>query len=118
MAREVVDSALAVHRELGPGLLESVYERCLAYELTQRGVGVERQKKLPLAYRGLRFEAGYLLDLLVGERIVVELKAVERIEPVHEAQLLSNFRLSGLHLGFLINLNVRLIKEGIRRFVL
>lgn len=118
IAREIVDAALTVHRELGPGLLESAYEQCLAFELTRRGLKVERQKELPLVYQGMRIEAGYRMDLLVGDRIIEELKAVERLEALHEAQVLSYLKLSGFRIGFLINFNVRLLKEGLRRLVL
>lgn len=115
--KEVVDAAMAVHRALGPGLLESAYEQCLAYELAERGLGVERQKELPLIYRGRRMENGYRVDLLVEGQVVVELKSVERLEPIHEAQLISYLKLSGLHLGFLINFNTRLLRGGLRRIV-
>jgi GxxExxY protein len=115
--KEVVDAAVAVHRALGPGLLESAYEQCLAYELAERGLGVERQKELPLIYRGRRMENGYRVDLLVEGQVVVELKSVERLEPIHEAQLISYLKLSGLHLGFLINFNTRLLRDGLRRIV-
>jgi len=106
-----------VHRELGPGLLESAYEQCLAFELNRRGLQVERQKQLPLIYQGMKIDAGYRLDLLVESQVVIEVKAVERFEPIHEAQLISYLKLSGLNLGFLINFNTRLIKDGIRRLV-
>ncbi|MFM1851434.1 MAG: hypothetical protein RIS54_1118 [Verrucomicrobiota bacterium] len=115
--KEVVDAAMAVHRALGPGLLESAYEQCLAYELAERGLGVERQKELPLIYRGRRMENGYRVDLFVEGQVVVELKSVERLEPIHEAQLISYLKLSGLHLGFLINFNTRLLRDGLRRIV-
>jgi GxxExxY protein len=118
VAREIVDAALAVHRELGPGLLESAYEQCLAFELNRRGLKVERQKEVPITYQGLRIDAGYRIDLLVADSIIVELKAVERLEPIHEAQLLSYLKLAKRRIGFLINFNVRLLKDGIRRLVL
>lgn len=117
VGREVVDAAIAVHRELGPGLLESAYEQCLSFELVSRGVRIERQKDLPVIYRGLKVDAGYRMDLLVEEKVVVEIKSVEQLAPVHEAQLLSYLKLSGLHLGFLINFNCRLLKDGLRRRV-
>jgi GxxExxY protein len=116
-AREIVDAALAVHRELGPGLLESAYEQCLAFELGRRGLTVERQKEIPIIYQGMKIDAGYRIDLLVGGMIIVERKAIDRVMPVNEAQLLSYLRLSRLRLGFLINFHVRLLKDGIRRLM-
>jgi GxxExxY protein len=113
----VVDASIAVHRELGPGLLESAYEQCLAFELVRRGLQIERQKELPLVYQGMKIDAGYRVDLLVGGKVLVELKAVERIEPIHHAQLISYLKLSGNHLGYLINFNVRLLREGLHRVV-
>ena len=111
----VIGAAIAVHRELGPGLLESTYEACLAYELVERGLAVERQKELPVTYRGVSLDCGYRIDLLVEKEVVVELKAVEGREPIHEAQLLSYLKLSGCKLGLLINFNVRVLTDGIRR---
>jgi GxxExxY protein len=113
----VIGAAIAVHRELGPGLLESAYEACLAYELVQRGVSAERQKALPVTYRGLTLECGYRIDLLVEKEVVVELKAVDRLDPIHQAQLMSYLKLSGHKVGLLINFNVRVLKHGIRRLV-
>lgn len=117
VGRQVVDAALTVHCELGPGLLESAYEHCLAFELMRRGLGVTKQAALPLVYHGTRVDAGYRIDLLVEGMVIVELKSVERLEPIHEAQLLSYLRLSGLHLGYLINFNTRLLRDGLRRRV-
>ncbi len=117
IGNQIVDSAFTVHTELGPGLLESAYEQCLAFELNRRDLQVERQKQLPLIYKGMKMDAGYRLDLLVESTVIVEVKAVERFDPIHEAQLLSYLKLSGLHLGFLINFNTRLIKDGLRRLV-
>jgi GxxExxY protein len=111
----VISAAIAVHRELGPGLLESAYEACLVYELIQHGLSVERQKSVPVTYRGVKIDCGYRIDLLVEGKVVVELKAVERLEPIHEAQLLSYLKLSGYQLGLLINFNVRMLKQGIKR---
>jgi GxxExxY protein len=113
----VIGGAIAVHRELGPGLLESAYEACLAYELADRGLKFERQKELPVVYRGLHMDCGYR-DLLVEGSLVVELKAVEKLLPIHEAQLLSYLKLSGCPLGLLINFHVRLLREGIKRLIL
>jgi len=113
----VIAAAIEVHRELGPGLLESTYEACLAYELTQRGLNVNRQAELPVVYRGVKLDCGYRMDLLVEDRVVVEVKSVQALQPVHEAQLLSYLKLSGRHVGLLINFNVELLKLGIRRLV-
>jgi GxxExxY protein len=113
----IIGAAMAVHRELGPGLLESAYEACLAYELVEREMGVERQKALPVRYRGVNVDCGYRIDLLVEGKVVVELKAVERLEAIHHAQLLSYLKLSGCKVGLLINFNVKVLKDGIRRLV-
>jgi GxxExxY protein len=117
VAQQVVDSAFAVHTTLGPGLLESVYEQCLTAELRTRNLSVERQVALPIVYRNTRIEAGLRMDMVVEGLVVVEAKAVETILPIHEAQLLTYLKLSGLQLGLLINFNVTLIKNGIRRLV-
>lgn len=114
----MVDAAFAVHKELGPGLLESVYEVCLCHELSIRKVPFKAQVPLPVTYKGLRLEAGLRLDMVVADVIIVELKSVQRIEPVFEAQLLSYLKLTGLRLGLLINFNVPLIKHGITRVAL
>jgi len=113
----IIGAAMAVHRELGPGLLESAYEACLAYELPERGLSVERQKALRVRYRGVNVDCGYRIDLLVEGKVVVELKAVERLEAIHQAQLLSYLKLSGCKVGLLINFNVKVLKDGIRRLV-
>jgi len=113
----IIGAAMAVHRELGPGLLESAYEACLAYELPDRGLSVERQKALPVKYRGVNVDCGYRIDLLVEGKVVVELKAVERLEAIHKAQLISYLKLSGCKVGLLINFNVKVLKDGIRRLV-
>ncbi|MBI3743221.1 MAG: GxxExxY protein [Chloroflexi bacterium] len=118
LAKAIVDSAIAVHRELGPGLLESVYEQCLCHELAQRDVPWRSQVTLPIVYKGLRLESGLRLDLLVGDAVVVEIKSVDALLPLHEAQVLTYLRLSQRRLGLLINFNVRLLKDGIRRLVL
>ena len=115
IAKEVVDAAFKVHSSLGPGLLESAYETCLAHELTKRGYRVERQKAQPVIYDGLEIEVGYRLDLLVEDLIIIELKAVEQLAPIHQAQLLTYLKLSSKQLGFLMNFNVPMIKDGIRR---
>ena len=117
IARHIVDAAFAVHSAVRPGLLETVYEKCLVHELATRQFRVERQVPLPIQYRGVVIEGGFRLDVLVEDLVVVEIKAVERIVPVYEAQILTYLKLSKKHLGFLINFNVPLIKDGIRRFV-
>lgn len=118
IASEIVDAAFSVHSTLGPGLLESVYEECLAYEFSERGLDFKRQHVLPIRYKGHQVESGLRLDFLVEERVLLEIKAVETLAKVHTAQLLTYLKLSGVHLGFLINFNVALIKNGIRRYVL
>lgn len=118
IARTVIDSGFKVHKTLGPGLLESAYEHCLAYELMQRGLAVRRQVPLPIIYEGARLDAGYQLDLLVEDSIVLEIKAIEALTRLHEAQMLTYLRLSGLRLGLLMNFNVALFKQGVRRLAL
>ena len=113
----IIGAAIEVHRNLGPGLLESAYESCLAFELVERGLKVEQQKPLPVVYREVKLDCGYRLDLLVEEAVIVEVKAVDRLAPIHKAQLLSYLRLSGCKVGLLINFNVKVLKDGIRRVV-
>jgi GxxExxY protein len=117
IARQIVDSAFAVHTALGPGLLESAYEQCLAYELGFRQITIQRQVSAPLIYRNIRIEAGFRMDMVAGGLVVVEVKAVEKTLPIHEAQLLTYLKLGGYRLGLLINFNVPLIKNGIRRLI-
>lgn len=118
LTEQIIGAAIEVHRHLGPGLLESAYETCLAYELEQQGLTVERQKALPLIYKEIRLDQGYRIDLLVAQKVVVELKVVEQFTDVHEAQVLSYLRFSGCKVGLLINFNVKLLKDGVRRFVM
>ncbi len=118
VAKQVVDAAFSVHSGLGPGLLESIYETCLAHELTKRDLKVERQVVLPIIYDSLRLDAGLRLDVVVADCVVVELKAVESLLPVHRAQLLTYLKLSGYRLGLIINFNVAVIKNGIVRMAL
>jgi GxxExxY protein len=118
VATQVVGAVYQVHRILGPGLLESTYEVCLAHELKKRGVHGVRQVDLPVVYDDVRLEAGYRIDMLVAGCVLLELKAVDKLLSIHEAQLLTYLKLSGHKLGFLINFNVRLIKDGIKRRVL
>lgn len=113
----IIQAAIEVHRTLGPGLLESAYEACLAFELSQRGLKVDQQKPLPVVYKDVRLDCGYRLDLLVEDKVIVEIKAVDQLSPVHEAQLLSYLRLSGCRIGLLINFNVKVLRSGIRRLV-
>jgi GxxExxY protein len=117
IAAAVVDAAFKVHSTLGPGLLESVYEACLCHELGQRGIPFQVQAALPVVYDGTRLDAGLRLDLLVASQVIVELKAVEKMVPLFDAQLLTYLKLTGLRLGLLINFNVPLIRDGIRRIV-
>ena len=114
----IVDAGLKVHRTLGPGLLESAYEHCLAHELKARGLSIGRQVALPITYEGETLDVGYRLDLLVNDLVVVEVKAVEALLKLHEAQMLTYLRLSGRRLGYLINFNVQLFRNGVRRLVL
>lgn len=116
-ARAIVDAGLAVHRALGPGLLESAYEHCMAFELQRSGRRVRRQVALPIVYADAKLEAGYRIDLMVDERVIVEIKSIEALAPIHDAQILTYLRLSERRLGFLINFNVMLFKQGIKRFV-
>jgi GxxExxY protein len=117
LAEQIIGCALEVHRELGPGMLESAYEACLTFVLLERGLKVERQKGLPLTFRGQILDCGYRIDLLVEDSVIVEVKSVEKIERVHRSQLLSYLRLSNRKIGLLMNFNVRLLKEGIKRVV-
>lgn len=118
VARSVVDAGLKVHSALGPGLLESAYEHCLAFEMERRGLAVRRQIALPIVYEGVKLDAGYRIDLLVAERVVVEVKAVDVLTPVHQAQILTYLKLSGCRVGLLMNFNVPLFKSGVRRMAL
>lgn len=117
IAKQIVDAAFQIHCKIGPGLLESVYEVLLAHELKVRGLKVERQLPVPITYEGIQFEQGYQLDLLVEERVIVEVKSIEQIAGVHKKQLLTYLRLKDKRLGLLINFNVELIKDGISRIV-
>ena len=115
--QQIVDSAITVHRSLGPGLLEVVYQTCFVHELKKRGLKVAEQLNVPIVYQDLTIEAGLRLDLLVEDLVIVELKAVEQLLPVHQAQLLSYLRLTEKHLGYLLNFNVPLMKQGIKRLI-
>lgn len=117
ITENIIGAAIDVHRALGPGLLESAYEACLVFELAQRGLKVEQQRPLPVVYREVRLDCGYRLDLLVEDAVIVEVKAVDRLAPIQEAQLLSYLKLSGCKVGLLINFNVTVLKNGLRRVV-
>lgn len=118
IATTIVDSAFAVHKALGPGLLEKVYEVCFCHELTKRGLSCQRQVDIPIEYDGLKFDEGLRLDVIVEGLIICEIKAVEKMNPVWTAQLLSYLKLTGKRLGFLINFNVPTVKNGIKRVIL
>jgi GxxExxY protein len=117
IASVIVDAALRVHRTLGPGLLESVYQAALNYELKKRGLAVVQQLGLPVHYEGVKLDLGFRVDLMVGEKVIIEIKAIEALAPVHKKQLETYLRLTDLRLGLLINFNVELIKDGIQRVV-
>ena len=119
LSKEIIGAAIEVHRQLGPGLLESAYEECLAYELSQRDLPFERQKPVPVSYKDVQLDCGFRLDLLVGGLVVVELKAVDKLVPIHQAQRLTYLRLTGCKLGLLLNFNVLIrLRDGIKRVVL
>jgi GxxExxY protein len=118
LTREIIGGAIVVHKELGPGLLESAYEECLAVELVDRGLDVRRQVPVPVVFKGRPVECGYRLDMLVNDRVIVEIKAVERVVPVHEAQLLTYLRLAGKRVGLLMNFHCAYLRDGIVRRVL
>ncbi len=118
LTHAVIGAAIEVHRTLGPGLLESAYDKCMAHELAVREIRYERQKPIPVVYKDVKLECGYRLDFLVEGRVVVELKSIEAIAPIHEAIVLTYLRLSGTKVGLLINFNVQVLKDGIRSFVL
>ena len=115
ITEKIIGAAIEVHRALGPGLLESAYEACLVYELNERGLKVEAQKPVPLAYKSVSLDCGYRLDLLVEGTVIVEIKSIDRIMPIHRAQVISYLRLTGFPVGLLINFNVKLLKFGIER---
>ena len=117
IATIIVDTAFRIHRDLGPGLFETVYERIMEVELTKRGLTVARQKPIPIVYNGVHFEAGFRCDLLVEDKVIVEVKSIEALHPVHKKQVLTYLRFGDKRLGLLINFNVALIKDGIVRLV-
>jgi GxxExxY protein len=118
LTHEVIGASIEVHRKLGPGLLESAYKECLCRELMLRKVPIERERPLPLEYKGIRLECGYRVDILVGGIVAVEVKAVEALAPIHDAQLLTYLRLGGWRVGLLINFNVVVLKDGIHRRII
>lgn len=117
LTEEIIGAAIEVHRALGPGLLESAYEECLAHELTLANISFERQVALPVNYKGVQLDCGYRLDFVVEETVVLELKAIDVLQPIHEAQLLTYLKLGGWPIGLLINFNVPVLKKGIKRMV-
>ena len=118
LTEKVIGAAIDVHRTLGPGLLESVYEECLCYELSECGLKFNRQVNLPISYKNVKLDCGYRMDLVVSESLIMEIKTVEKILPIHEAQLLTYLKLTGLHTGLIVNFNVPVLKDGIRRMKL
>ena len=118
ITEQIIGCAIAVHRALGPGLLESVYEECLCYELAEQGLIYSRQTPMPVIYKGVKLECGYRADVIVADSVLIEIKAVEDLLPIHEAQLLTYLRLSKLRTGLLINFHTRVLRDGIRRRVL
>ena len=117
LSKIIVNACFQIHKEIGPGLFESVYEECLYFELIQQGLHVERQKELPVVYKGIKMEIGFRTDLIVEHKVIVEIKSVELIATVHQKQILTYLRLTGLKLGLLVNFNEALIKDGIQRIV-
>jgi GxxExxY protein len=117
LTHEIIGAAMDVHKELGPGLLEAVYEECLCYELTTRNVPFDRQKPIPVVYKGAKLDCGYRADIVVLSRVIVELKAIASIAPVHDAVMLTYLRLSGCNIGLLINFYSPVLKDGIKRYV-
>ena len=117
LSSKIIGAAIEVHKALGPGLLESAYEKCLCHELKLRGLSFDNQKSLPLIFKGEELDCGYRLDIVVDNAIILELKACEKIEPIHKAQLLTHLKLSGLRLGLVLNFNVPTMRDGIVRIV-
>lgn len=118
VTQQVIGAAIDVHRNTGPGLLESAYEECLCFELREKGLEIQRQQPVPIIYKKIKLDCGYRIDILVNRSIVVELKSVDALAPVHEAQMLTYLRFSGKKVGLLINFNVKILKDGLRRYIL
>ena len=117
LSSKIIGAAIEVHKKLGPGLLESTYEECLCFEMTLRGLSFKRQEPLPIEYKGTKLDCGYRLDIVVENKVIIELKACDKIEPIHRAQLLTYLKLSGLNLGLLLNFNTPVMRDGIVRIV-
>ena len=117
LSEQVIGAAIEVHRILGPGLLESIYQKCLAQELALRGIDFRQQVQLPIVYKGVTLDCNLVMDIVVGDQLVLELKTVDKLQPIHEAQLLTYLKLSHIHRGLLINFNVPLLKDGLKRMV-
>ena len=117
LTHEIIGAAIEVHKNLGPGLLESTYEECLCHELSQRGIPFERQKPVSVVYKGVKLDCGYRLDLLVSDRVILELKSVEALAPIHDSIMITYLKLSEHRIGLLMNFNVQILKEGIKRLV-
>lgn len=118
LTEQIIGAAIEVHKHFGHGLLESAYEECLCRELYLRGLKFERQRNLPLEYKGIKLDCGYRIDIVVEEKVILELKVVDTIAPIHEAQLLTYLKLSGIEIGLIINFDVPVLKDGIKRFIL
>jgi GxxExxY protein len=118
LTERIIGFAIEVHRRLGPGLLESAYEECLCYELGANGLAFRRQVPLPVVYKSVRLDCGYRIDIIVDDRVIVELKTAERLLPIHDAQVLTYMKLSGIRTGLLLNFNIAVLKDGIRRLML
>jgi GxxExxY protein len=118
ITNDIIGAAIEVHKHLGPGLLESAYEECLAYELKLKGYNIERQKPVPIIYKEVKLDYGYRIDILVDDQVIIELKSIEAFAPVHEAQILTYMKFANKEIGLLINFNVTLLKNGIKRYVL
>ncbi len=118
LTERIIGAAIEVHRQLGPGLLESIYQVCLANELSLRGISFEQEKSVPIEYKGIHFDCGYRLDFLVEQKVVVELKAIDEVNNTHKAQLLTYLKITGCKVGLLINFNVPVLKEGIKRLII
>ncbi len=117
LTHQIIGAAIEVHREMGPGLLENVYEECLCYELSAKGLSFERQKPIPVVYRGVKLDCGYRADIVVCNRVIIEIKAIAAIAPIHDAVVLTYLRLSGCKIGLLINFHSPVLKDGVRRYV-
>ncbi len=118
LSKVIIGAAIDVHRHLGPGLLETAYQQCLARELSLRNIAFETEKPIPVKYKGIKLDCGYRLDFMVGDKVILELKAVERLLPIHDAQMLTYLKLTGCKLGILLNFNAMVMRDGIKRVVL